>query len=84
MAPLLTKPRFLADRRGIGFVLLLGCLVVALYYFPVTYGDWWGFFRPAALSLPNPYQVKGILNPLGPSYFSTLWLYCLVGGVAWR
>jgi len=84
MATRLTKPLFLAYIRGIASVLLLGCLVIALYYFPVTYGDWWGFFRPAALSLPNPYQVKGVLNP--PWTFVLLYPLALLlgrwGGVA--
>ena len=80
----LAKPRFLAYCRGIASVFLLGCLVVALYYFPVPYGDWRVFFRPAALSLPNPYQVKGILNP--PWTFVLLYPLALLpgrwGGVA--
>jgi len=84
MATRLIKPRFLAYGRGIASLFLLGCLVVALYYFPVTYGDWWDFFRPAALSLPNPYQVKGVLNP--PWTFVLLYPLALLpgrwGGVA--
>ncbi len=84
MAILLTKPRILAYSRGIASFFLLGCLVVALYYFPVSYGDWRFFFRPAALSLTNPYQVKGILNP--PWTFVLLYPLALLperwGGVA--
>lgn len=84
MAILFTKPRILAYSRGIASFFLLGCLVVALYYFPVSYGDWRFFFRPAALSLTNPYQVKGILNP--PWTFVLLYPLALLperwGGVA--
>jgi hypothetical protein len=59
----LTKAHIRAYSGGLAFILLIACLVVALYYFPVTYGDWWAYFRPAALSLANPYQVRGVLNP---------------------
>jgi len=78
IATTLTKPRFRAYGLGIAFLFLLASLVVALYYFPVTYGDWWDFFRPAALSLPNPYQVKGVLNP--PWTFVLLYPLALLPG----
>lgn len=74
----LIKPRFQAYGRGVAFFFLLACLVIALYYFPVTYGDWWDFFRPAALSLANPYQVSGVLNP--PWTFVLLYPLALLPG----
>jgi hypothetical protein len=63
MAIWLTKPRFAAYGRGIASSFLLASLVAVLWHLPVTYGDWWGFFRPAALSLGHPYQVSRVFNP---------------------
>jgi hypothetical protein len=74
----LTKPRLPVIYRQIASFLILGCLAVALYFFPVTYGDWWRFFRPATLSLRDPYQVPGVLNP--PWIFPLLYPLALLPG----
>ncbi len=44
-------------------LLILAALYVGLHFLPVTYIDWLTFFRPAARSLADPYQIPGILNP---------------------
>lgn len=78
MSTQLAKPGLPSLYRTIAGFFLVGCLAVALYYFPVTYGDWWAYFRPAALSLSDPYRVRGVLNP--PWIFPFLYPLALLPG----
>jgi hypothetical protein len=66
-------------RFAVGVFLVLMAYVI-FSHLPVTYTDWFRFFRPASLSLSDPYEVDGILNP--PWTFVILYPLALLPG-AW-
>jgi len=44
-------------------VLMIAMVYIAFVYMPVTYGDWYKFFKPASLAISDPYEINGVLNP---------------------